>query len=330
MYLPALYNKLVQGNETSSHPLSLTHGYRTRGIAMQKNLASDIVPRNPITLFDAIPHDLTIDTSDGTEIWTHKFMLSVHSSVFRDMFVVANTGQDRVKVEEDSHAMEVLLRFCYPETDPVVKDLGRLWAVVKAMKKYMVEGDVEVRVLKILGPLIHQEPVRAYALACQEGWEDLAKLAARASLRQDIPKICAPELDGVKGSAVFRLFQYQEECRGAMTHVGEGWVDDLGLFPHNTNRSYCKHLPYSCPNSIYYDEDGYSAWQIYRAETIRRLREKPCVDVVKESKTVAPLLASITKCSSCRDEAYSDLPKLVDAYAQVVDDLTAKVSLSSI
>ncbi|KAJ3482883.1 hypothetical protein NLI96_g6676 [Meripilus lineatus] len=128
--------------------------------------------------------DVIIRTQDGVKFYVHRFILSLVSPFFSQMFNLDqspstdNEPQEQpvVDVSESSRVIDTILRMCYPVAEPELSSLPSLVDCLVATSKY--EMDFVMRKLKRpLRNFLKSVPLRVYALACQYALEDIAKEA---------------------------------------------------------------------------------------------------------------------------------------------------------
>ena len=170
--------------------------------------------------FDAPDADAILRPSDGKELRVHKFILSLASPVFRDMFSLPQPIEPSPKIPsidipESFNIIRPLVQHLYPCSPPEVPDLETWAALYTAADKY----NVEVRVMDLLrGMLIPRfletSPLRVYALASCWGFEEEAKAASRGTLTMDISNGFPEEDVRLMGSiACQNLYLLHFRCR---------------------------------------------------------------------------------------------------------------------
>ncbi|KZT21598.1 hypothetical protein NEOLEDRAFT_1181603 [Neolentinus lepideus HHB14362 ss-1] len=276
--------------------------------------ASPTALQDPIIISDAFPSDLTITTIDGTEIQVHKVMLSLHSTVFRDMFIVGGGAQDQVSVTENRHTMDWLLRFCYPGTDPVI-DFRGLWSVLCAARKYMM-SDVETRVLDRLKYYIQGDPWRAYALACRDGFEAEAKDAALASLTVSAIPGYIPELEEMSAGAMLRLLQFRTKCVDQVMSMSSEWEKERGFVFHACD------VHDESPNDW-----QIGAWVECVGVVRELLRKTPWAGVIYETILTPVQALAHRTCETCNSRHREEFVVwFVNQYSSAIHQATSKMA----
>ena len=120
---------------------------------------------------DAIDTDIILRSVDGQEFPAHKFILSLASPVFRDMFTLSQPPQTQriplVDLSETARVLDLFLRCIYPISKLNIKDLELLEALVTTADKYDTEAILEVVEPWLMAPEnLNEDPLRIYAIAC--------------------------------------------------------------------------------------------------------------------------------------------------------------------
>ncbi|SJL07909.1 uncharacterized protein ARMOST_11266 [Armillaria ostoyae] len=93
--------------------------------------------------------DVILISCDNIRLYAHKFILSLASPFFKDMFALAQAPTDGtlplVPMAEDGETIGQILRFCYPIKDPSFGEISALYRVMVVMaRKYLME-DLVIR-----------------------------------------------------------------------------------------------------------------------------------------------------------------------------------------
>jgi hypothetical protein len=120
----------------------------------------------------------------------HKFVLSLASPVFKDMFTFpqppdqGHSEQSElpvVDVPDAPEVMDIILRFVYPGVEPPKFTDARLLSILlSAADKYQITSMWPV-LRESLKSFIQAEPFRVYITACRFGFLEEAKAAAKVS-----------------------------------------------------------------------------------------------------------------------------------------------------
>ena len=139
---------------------------------------------SPSTIFCADDADVVI-VAGSRNFRAHKFILSLVSPIFKDMFTVPQPPIDtsgtlpHVDVDESAETWENILRTIYPMPRPIIDDLKDLESLLLTAKKYEMQAIIDIHKTGLEKPAFIQEPLRLYAAACACGLEDQAKYVAR-------------------------------------------------------------------------------------------------------------------------------------------------------
>ncbi|KAG8785446.1 hypothetical protein FRC12_017558 [Ceratobasidium sp. 428] len=82
--------------------------------------------------------DVTLCSTDGVKFCVHSAILSVASSVFRDMLAVGTAGKDQVvDLTEDGKTLSLMLDFIYPvHKTPTILERTILHSYLEVARKY--------------------------------------------------------------------------------------------------------------------------------------------------------------------------------------------------
>nr|VWO94991.1 N/A [Ganoderma boninense] len=158
------------------------------GATMSSEYVSDTMTAPTIARFpfNQPSADITLRTSDRIDFYVHSPILSQASPMFADMLSlpqpssvsqVAIADRPVVDVTEDSRALEMLLRLCYPVLKEKLDKLDDIVPVLQAAMKYDMEWPVYL-LTSDLREIVPQSPLKVWAVACRCGLEDFAKEAA--------------------------------------------------------------------------------------------------------------------------------------------------------
>ena len=130
------------------------------------------------TVFCADDADVVIRAAGTLDFRAHKFILSLVSPIFKDMFTVPQppTGTPgtlpQVDVDESAETWENILRTIYPMPHPTIDNIHDLKSLLFAAKKYEMQPLVDVHKNGLGNPTFVQDvPLRLYAIACACGLE---------------------------------------------------------------------------------------------------------------------------------------------------------------
>ena len=144
-------------------------------------IGTSSIAKAPFDRADDSTADFILHTSDKVDFYVHQQLLSMASSVFRDMFRVGTHTQPQkladVMIDEPSSTIDSLLRICYPIEEVKETSLDKVGDVLKAAMKYDMPK-ASARMKAELAPYILSQPLSVYALTCSLGLEPEARQAA--------------------------------------------------------------------------------------------------------------------------------------------------------
>ncbi|CDO69583.1 hypothetical protein BN946_scf184759.g23 [Trametes cinnabarina] len=182
--------------------------------------------------FNKAAADAILRSSDNVDFWVRRSILAEASCIFEDMLSIpqppphalddhdTKDGLPVIRLTEDSHTLDRLLRLCYPIDDPDFNTLDELRPVLHAAIKYMMEEATSLLRNRLV-KLGQSQPLRAFAIACaldltQEA-ESLVPLAYTAH--------CAfvDELKDISAGVYYRVSHYMAKCTSPKhTHSATG------------------------------------------------------------------------------------------------------------
>ncbi|PCH36289.1 hypothetical protein WOLCODRAFT_140320 [Wolfiporia cocos MD-104 SS10] len=184
--------------------------------------------------FDDRNADVILHSSDGVDFYVYRTILILASPFFRSMFSLPQSEISEpcqvVPVTEDSRTIESLLRICYPIKDPVIDDARHALAVFGAANKYEMEV-ATIFMSKAMSTIVELEPLLIYAVACKNGYEELAGQAARQVVVRGNAYL--PEVEEMSAGCYHRLLKLKQ--------IGVGRASEIGPFcgtSHGRNTSH--------------------------------------------------------------------------------------------
>ena len=140
--------------------------------------------------------DVILRATNGTDtrdFRVHKLILTLASPVFKDMFTIPrppssssnNDNVEIVDVIDPPRALDLILRFIYPSSPPVIEDLTVLSECLVLADKYDIEAGLS-RLRPSLKDFAKAEPLRVYAIACRLGFEKEMEVALSHSKSIDL------------------------------------------------------------------------------------------------------------------------------------------------
>ncbi|EIW79746.1 hypothetical protein CONPUDRAFT_58140 [Coniophora puteana RWD-64-598 SS2] len=185
-------------------------------------------PRTANAPFDATDTDIVLRTSDNVDFHVFKIILSLASPVFKDMFTIPqpSSHSDVVHISEDSSTIEILLLFCYPVVNPLIKDLEEAGHLLEAARKYDIAAVSSSVKTNIISMLDDNNAVSVYGFACQHNWQAEAQAAAFRTLQLITPghtgvSLSAEDLNMMTTADYHRLLVYHDRCGKEAANLGK-------------------------------------------------------------------------------------------------------------
>jgi len=287
--------------------------------------------------------------------------LSMASPVFSDMFTLpqAHTSNNAdlcidelpvIDLPEDSCTLGHILALCHPPSctgkqfkfsNPSVRELG---AVLEATMKYDMET-LRCVALKELSntSVLRDDPVGAYALACQYECHEAARLAAKHTLA--LPTLVrgyVPALEKIHAGKLCRLLLYRDACVTVACSLATDhtWIRPSPLFGckggENDEDLECTAIRYGQPSRKYPSGrvefmSVHKWWMEYMKKSGYALQRWPHGNAVKDEKLVNDVLTAISasKCKQCKaSEASETFRSFVDTFAENIERRVAEVAIN--
>ncbi|KAJ7758958.1 hypothetical protein DFH07DRAFT_447423 [Mycena maculata] len=276
---------------------------------------SILTPTFPFT--SAPDADVILRSSDGADFYLHRAILSLVSPVFQTMFSfpqsVAVSEIPITAVQEDSVLLDRALRFFYPGGNTAVSTIDDLRDIIEVLvSKYDVA---------CVGPIAKQHlaryyadrPLAVYGIAIAHGWKDAALHAARESLKRPLRIVDAqasPDLNHLPATAYHNLLYYHRLCAAAAKSATE----DLRWLRPNDDVWFTCGTCARADAAWYLADGGLHTVRIWFNQYLERLGdvlgETPGVDIAHH-KTMYDALASASKCTTCCEKVFDQLPEFV-------------------
>lgn len=167
--------------------------------------------------FDNSRADLILRSSDTVDFRVSSFILAMSSDIFSAMLEACEAGSGDVRdgcpivqLQENSEALDYLLRVIYPRKAPAFDDISKIPPVLHAALKYDMEKAVEV-VSGALRSFAPKVPLRVWCIAVRCRLEPEARAAADEMVRQSLQVLDLPssELQDLHAGAYYRLIRYR-------------------------------------------------------------------------------------------------------------------------
>ncbi|GJE86051.1 BTB/POZ domain-containing protein [Phanerochaete sordida] len=155
----------------------------------------------PHPLFDSPDADIILCSSDAITFRVHSNVLASTSGFFRTLLSLPQCppsykrsssptlalSPEVVHITESGRVLEGLLSMCTGRELPQLEDFGFVEELLHAAEKYEMPGALSVLRLALTSTtLLDAHPVRVYAIACQWGWKETARVAASRTLGLDL------------------------------------------------------------------------------------------------------------------------------------------------
>ncbi|KAJ7750748.1 hypothetical protein B0H14DRAFT_2541307 [Mycena olivaceomarginata] len=178
------------------------------------------VPQAP---FHGPGGDVILRSSDGIDFYVYRIVLSLVSPIFEHMFSSPQPQSESdtlpvVQMAESAIILDRSLRFFYPGAEPVVDGLDQLCDILELLiGKYDAQSLVSLG-KRYLRDYIDTEPLGCFAVAIRQGWQDIARTAARKCL--SLPLLhCLPTSFPTCGN--MRQGPHTTSCSNIITAVGK-------------------------------------------------------------------------------------------------------------
>ncbi|KAF9649052.1 hypothetical protein BDM02DRAFT_1981589 [Thelephora ganbajun] len=151
----------------------------------------------------------------------HKLVLSLASSVFKDMFGMPQPEPDAstvdtevVDVTDPPQALDLILRLIYPIPPPIVNNLDLLVEGLVITDKYNIAG-ARARLRMRLAKFVNEDPLRAYAIASRFGFDEEAERASSLTTGIYLPALTdlPDDLKHISAPAYHKLIRLHERYR---------------------------------------------------------------------------------------------------------------------
>ncbi|KAJ7751349.1 hypothetical protein B0H16DRAFT_1887517 [Mycena metata] len=261
-------------------------------------------------------HDTILRSSDGVDFHVHRIILGLVSPVFETMFQLPQPESSPtipvIDVEEKAAVLDRMLRLFYPATRPTFATLDELRETINVVvSKYDMQAVVPT-IEQELQKFVGTHPVSVYALAVTYQWKDVARAAAKESLRHAIrtpPAETTPGLDDLSAAAYQRLLRYHYLCG----LKGKSTVDGLWWVPTGLVWSTCTTCAGHELNWYLADGQPYPVrkwFTDFLAQMGDILLVTPAANIL-ESKSMYDALKKASQCATCRTLVFEQLKDFV-------------------
>ena len=217
--------------------------------------------------------DIILRATQGTEsrdFRVHKMVLSFSSPVFKDMFALpqpasTTSAAETIDMADPPRALDIILRFFYPSTDPpLIDDVAILAEVLTLVDKYEVTI-ARSRIRPTLMEFADTDPLRTYAIACKLGSQEEMKVAAWNTRSLNVLGLAElpEEFKSIPATEYHRLVLWHRKWRKHVEAIAAGgpWspmpeMDDLAKTDLATTRQMVidairKGEPLNCESLVH-------------------------------------------------------------------------------
>ena len=279
------------------------------------------------------PHaDVVLRSADNVDFLVHRVVLGLVSPFFRDMFTLPPPDSDAttrqvIPLTEDSQAIVLMLKLCYPLMDICLDSLEDIQLLLELTQKYDIEAGFDrARKALVSLPFLDHQPLRVFAIAYHFELEDETKLAAMHFCHHPIIIPYVPELDLIPTFAYHCLLDYRNRCGDAVIAL----TNSLHWLPANASWVWatckvCPAGPYRLTLS-----DGRTwvprSWFTDYFEQVKDfLRVRPYPKAILDPLFLQASLEKACACWFCGRRASRDLYKYASIVALMVQRVLSEV-----
>ncbi|KAI6001105.1 hypothetical protein F5J12DRAFT_894724 [Pisolithus orientalis] len=301
--------------------------------------------------FDHEKADVILRSSDNVDFRVFKLFLSLASPFFETLFdlpqpseemstdVEIKDGLPVIPVSEDGKTLEPLLRFCYPCTladDPPLDDFRDVINVLEAAKKYSLDAIARTICKSLFLPkILERDSLRCFAIACRARMQDECILAAKYSLREPLIPTWFEEIELITCTELLSLLTYHKKCGDAVqalkadfswfTAAYPQWTAAPWMVAMESNGNNC-----ACARSTSkrFTPGGYTSaqwWEAFMDSTFLDLRDRPCVETIRENVEKAIQAVRQRNCRYCSAAAPGGMRDFGALFINKAEELIAKV-----
>ncbi|KAI0365022.1 hypothetical protein BV20DRAFT_1056765 [Pilatotrama ljubarskyi] len=305
--------------------------------------------------------DLIIRTSDGVDFHVHRRRVADASSVFSDMFTHPQPAADEAKagskpvveVSERSGVWSKLLPIIYVAEEPYLT-LEDVRDLLEAGRKYKMPGTRSRMKTHLLRPeFLEAQPYPVYALAVTAGLEDVARVAARRTLRVASPGTAAQGFilpTDAAGRAMYKLMEYRAAaCLRAVDAVKINsqsitqpleygslprWMffDDPGVLGRMQpcDSSLCSPPVQSKSETYHYRPQPWkirAAWLHYMRSLEKSVEHNPSGAPARGIILLEPVIKSALNCPLCSKEIFAEADRVSREFEAAIEKAISAVNL---
>ena len=179
----------------------------------------------------------------------HKFILSLASSVFKDMFTLPEPPDQNhpespevpvVDVSDPPKIIDTILRLIYPGVEPPkISDVSTLSALFSTADKYNITSIYPV-LKESMKSFLPRDSFTVYLIACRLGLLEEAKEAARVSALSSMSGQDHSEaVKHISGPDLYRFVRFVQERE----RVGRSKIENCLNWYHMLGSGDCDHYP---------------------------------------------------------------------------------------
>lgn len=204
----------------------------------------------------------------------HKFILSLASPVFKDMFAIpqpSDQSQNQssdipvVDIPDSPEVFNIILQYIYPGVElPRITNTSILSTLFSTADKYDI-ASIHPVLKDSLKAFLPKDPFRVYIMACQFGFSGEAKEAARVMTSQCMLHRDYDEaVQHISGPDLYRLIRFVQ----TREYEGRSMIDDLLGGYYLNEKSSCDHW-----------DDGKDFYFLLAQRVKDTFVRKPCLEL---------------------------------------------------
>ncbi|THH11178.1 hypothetical protein EW146_g8139 [Bondarzewia mesenterica] len=290
-----------------------------------------IEPKSP---FDDPYADIILRSCDGADFRVYKTILSLASPFFQTMFSLPGgngkgsaggelkDGLPVISLFEDFRTLDFLLRSCYPRRSPKPEDLDLegIGLILDALQKYEIDAFDELGE-SLLRDLIDEDPVGVFFIAHSHGLEDVARMAAKWSLKRPFLFSRSSQFRYMTADQLYDFLQYRHDCgvaASAVTTSSMDWISNCSDTVTNY-RSACKKC-YGALETRCYNYYAPKFVLEYLSRAGPALKDQPHEDVIFRDG-IYP--TSFGSCTDCRTDRGTGMIRFCQLFADEIKRVVA-------
>jgi len=173
--------------------------------------------------------------------------------------------------------------------------------VLAAGLKYEILVVVEgMQALLVSKPIMADQPIRAYLIACKHKLRPQARIAAKATLAYSVFDFDGEELEEVSAGTLLRLLKYRKSVATRLCDIFN--QSGPGIVPDGVQEDLeAVRLRPSCGGRPHYEGCGNSAsfWVHFLIRAVPLISEIPHTKAIFEDQFLGPISDVIRNCDKC-------------------------------